>query len=107
MNKAKKELREYKNAERKKKKVFIVKNIKIEFTIKVILSYLFIVIILGTIIFLLSLVISPSDTLFSILVGGLTISTLIIQVLKKNKISEKKKNLKKKLCKKFINKYAM
>lgn len=106
-NKAKKELREYKNAERKKKKVFIVKNIKIEFTIKVILSYLFIVIILGTIIFLLSLVISPSDTLFSILVGGLTISTLIIQVLKKNKISEKKKNLKKKLCKKFINKYAM
>ena len=105
-NKAKKELREYKNAERINKKKLTVKNIQSEFIIRIILFYILTVIILGVIIFLLSLIISPSDSLFSILVGGLTILTVFFQLLNNNKIREKKNSLKKKLCKKHLKKHA-
>lgn len=105
-NKSKKELREYKNAERINKKKLTVKNIQSEFIIRIILFYILTVIILGVIIFLLSLIISPSDSLFSILVGGLTILTVFFQLLNNNKIREKKNSLKKKLCKKHLKKHA-
>lgn len=102
---AKNELRKYKNLERKNKKKIIKKNIRREYFITITISYILLITIFAVIIYLLSLLISPTDSLFSILVGLITIFTIFFPLLKKNKIRDKKKYLKIKICEKHLEKH--